>query len=164
MAYRALLPLLALLLLSSVAAAEMYRWVDKNGVVTFKDTPPPVAQRKSRKVKVYKEDDFAAAPTPAPPSPAYRPPRSTYYEKKKGSPFFGTVEIYVTDWCPSCKAAKSYMTRRGIPFVAYDIEKDRSANERFQNLGGRGVPLIIIGSKKMPGFSPQALEYYLSNS
>ena len=78
--------------------------------------------------------------------------------------FSGTVEIYVTDWCGYCRQAQSYMKSRGIPFVAYDIEKDSAANRRHKELGGRGVPLIIVGSNRMSGFSAKQLEYYLNNS
>jgi len=78
--------------------------------------------------------------------------------------FTGTVEIYVTDWCGYCRQAQSYMKSKGIPFVAYDIEKDSAANLRHKELGGRGVPLIIIGSNRMSGFSARQLDYYLNNS
>jgi glutaredoxin-like YruB-family protein len=141
--------------------------VDESGAVTFKDTPPP-ASGKSSKVKVYKESDFDPAPPPqslpvtrrlktavAPPAQA---PASS------GERFSGTVEIYVTEWCGYCKQAQRYMNSRGISYVAYDIEKDSSAKKRHKELGGRGVPLIIIGSNRMSGFSPETLEYYLNNS
>ena len=72
--------------------------------------------------------------------------------------------MYVTDWCGYCKQAQSYMRSKGIAYVAYDIEKDSSARQRHKELGGRGVPLIIIGSNKLSGFSADTLEYYLNNS
>jgi len=78
--------------------------------------------------------------------------------------FNGTVEIYVTSWCGYCKQAVKYMKSKGIAYVAYDIEKDSAANQRHKELGGRGVPLIIIGSNRMSGFSAETLEYYLNNS
>jgi glutaredoxin len=56
------------------------------------------------------------------------------------------------------------MNSKGIAYVAYDIEKDSAAKRRHKELGGRGVPLIIIGSNKMSGFSEESLEYYLNNS
>ena len=74
------------------------------------------------------------------------------------------LEIYVTSWCGYCRQAQSYMKSRGIPYVAYDIERDSAARQRHKELGGRGVPLIIIGSNKISGFSPEAVEYYLNNS
>jgi glutaredoxin-like YruB-family protein len=78
--------------------------------------------------------------------------------------FSGVVEIYVTDWCGYCKKAINYMKSHNIRYVAYDVEKDDAARERHRELGGRGVPLIIIGSNKMSGFSAENLEYYLDNS
>lgn len=155
---------------SSLAGAEVYQWVDKNGAVTYKDTPPPPSKKRKKPVKVYSDDDptlFAnsqgsstqhgsATRTAA----ASNPTASTAKSRR----FTGTVEIYVTDWCPYCKAAERYMTSKGIPFVAYDIEKDSAAERRHRELGGRGVPLIVIGSHKMSGFSPKGLEYYLNNS
>ncbi|QEM69830.1 DUF4124 domain-containing protein [Geobacter sp. FeAm09] len=160
---------LALVILSlgfSLAGAEMYKWVDENGVVTFKDTPPP-ASKKRRKVKVYNDSDFAPAPLAQPqPQPA---PRGTTKKivapaepaRKEG--FSGMVELYVTDWCGYCKKAQAYLKGRGIPYVAYDIEKDGAAHKRYKELGGRGVPLIIIGSNRMNGFSQESLEYYLNS-
>jgi glutaredoxin-like YruB-family protein len=164
---RTLLAIIILLLVFSPAGAEMYQWVDENGVVTFKDTPPP-ATRKRGKVKVYNDSDFAPAP-PHQPTPASRSDKRSAVPASQPAPsekrrFTGTVELYVTDWCGYCKQAQNYMNSKGISYVAYDIEKDSAANKRHKELGGRGVPLIIIGSHKMSGFSAETLEYYLNDS
>jgi len=157
-----------LLLFYSVIAssAEMYKWEDADGVVTFKDTPPP-ASKKRGKVKVYNDSDFAAVPprqsaaasrVDRPAAAPVAPPSTARKER-----FSGTVEMYVTDWCGYCKQARSYLDSKGIAYVAYDIEKDRAAKQRHKELGGRGVPLIIIGSNRMSGFSRETLEFYLNN-
>jgi glutaredoxin-like YruB-family protein len=146
-----------------VSHAEMYKW-EENGVVTFKDTPPPAA--KKRKVKVYNDNDFAASPpAPAPsknsrttPSTSAQPPQAAV---KKPERFAGTIEMYATSWCGYCVAAEKYMKNKNYSFVKYDIEKDSAAKQRHKELGGRGVPLIIIGNNKMSGFSPDTLEHYL---
>jgi len=163
---KALFILITILISVSLSKAEMYQWVADDGSITFQDTPPPPS-KKRKKVKVYNDSDFAPVPPPQPAakersvrSAARQEPPQT--EKKER--FNGTVEIYVTDWCRYCKQALSYMSSKGIPFVAYNIEKDSSANQRHKELGGRGVPLIIIGANKMSGFSEQNLEYYLNNS
>ena len=164
---RTLLVIILLLLSFSLAGAEMYQWVDENGVTTFKDTPPP-ASRKHKKVKVYDDSDFASAPPPQPVQTSRgekKPAVSTSQPApSKKERFTGTVEIYVTDWCGYCKKAQNYMRSKEIPFVAYNIENDKAAKQRHQELGGRGVPLIIIGTHKVFGFSPESLEYYLNNS
>jgi glutaredoxin len=164
---RIVLTIITLLLSFSLAEAEMYQWIAEDGSVTFKDNPPPVS-RKRKRVKVYNDSDFAPAPPQQPVSEgrsdkktSVSAPITVTAHKAR---FGGTVEIYVTDWCGYCKQALSYMTSKGIPYVAHNIEKDSSAKQRYKELGGHGVPLIIIGSNKMSGFSPKALEYYLDNS
>jgi glutaredoxin len=167
MKLKTLFAVLLMLLAAQATWAELYQWVAEDGSVTFKDTPPP-ASRKRTKVKVYNDSDFA----PAPPRQAVSENRS---DKKapvsapqasspKKERFSGTVEIYVTDWCGYCKQAQGYMKSKGIPFVAYNIEKDNAAKQRHKELGGGGVPLIIVGSNRMSGFSQESLEYYLNNS
>ena len=167
MPIRIVLVVMTVLSVVSLAGAEVYQWVDESGAVTFKDTPPPASGKRS-KVKVYNDSDFAPAP-PDQPLPAARSPKATSVPSSQSSTpkkerFTGTVEMYVTDWCGYCKKAQSYMNGRGIPYVAYDIEKDSSARQRHKELGGRGVPLIIIGPHRMSGFSPESLEQYLNNS
>jgi glutaredoxin len=78
--------------------------------------------------------------------------------------FNGTVEVYVTSWCRFCRQALDYLKSNGIRHVAYDIEKDSAARQKYEDLGGQGVPFIVIGSNKMSGYSREALEYYLENS
>ncbi len=161
-----LLTIILLLLTFTPANAEMYKWVAEDGSVTFKDTPPP-ASKKAKKVKVYTESDFDPAP-PYQPEPAKRSSKKststvTQTTATKKERFNGTVEIYLTDWCGYCKQALSYMDSKGIPYVAYNIEKDNAAKLRHKELGGRGVPLIIIGPNKLSGFSQSTMERYLNN-
>jgi len=119
-------------------------------------------------LELPKRNDFAPEPAQQPaPAPrndrnaaAVPAPQPAPARKER---FTGTVEIYVTNWCGYCKKAQNYLKSKGIPYVAYDIEKDSAASQRHKELGGRGVPLIIIGSNKMSGFSQERLEYYLNN-
>lgn len=129
--------IISLLLAVSLVDGEMFACHAEDGSVT-KDTPPATAKK-------------TAAP-------------ATQAASSNKEHFSGTVEIYVTDWCGYCRQAQSYMKSKGIPYVAYDIEKDRAAMQRHKELGGGGVPLIVVGSHKMSGFSPRALEYYLDIS
>ena len=67
------------------------------------------------------------------------------------------VELYVTSWCPYCKQAENFFRTQGIPFTAYDIEKDSSAAQRKEQLdGSKGVPLAIINGQIIRGFSAEA--------
>lgn len=82
----------------------------------------------------------------------------------KNARFSGTVEIYVTDWCGYCQRALGYMDSNGIPYVEHNIETDSAAKQRYKELGGRGVPFIIIGSHKLYGFTKEKFDYYMNNS
>jgi glutaredoxin-like YruB-family protein len=159
-----LFALVLVLLAFPQAYGEMYQWVDENGVVTFKDTPPPPSGKR-RKVKIYNDSDFDLAP-PTRESPAKSGDGRKAMQPQSGRKvrFTGTVEIYVTEWCGYCRKAQSYLQSKGVPYIAYDIENDSSAKKRHRELGGRGVPLIIVGSKKMNGFSRELLEQFLNSS
>lgn len=69
------------------------------------------------------------------------------------------VELYITDWCPYCQKAMKFFQMRGIPFTAYDIEKDRDAARRKNELDSRrGVPFAVINGRQVHGFSEQAYQ------
>lgn len=63
------------------------------------------------------------------------------------------VVMYATDWCPYCARARAHFRKHGIDYVEFDIEKSASARAQHQRLGGRGVPLILVGERRMNGFS-----------
>jgi glutaredoxin len=75
--------------------------------------------------------------------------------------FTGTVELFVVNWCPGCKRAIAYLRQKNIPYKAYDVEVDAVAKKRFDDLGGRGYPLILVGSKKFYGSDPKTIDYYV---
>src|SRR3970040_1435496 len=72
-----------------------------------------------------------------------------------------SVVMYATAWCPYCAKARAYFARTGAAYTEYDIEKSADAHAEFKRLGGRGVPLILVGREKMNGFSEQGFEHLL---
>ena len=71
------------------------------------------------------------------------------------------IVMYTTSSCPACKMAKQYMAEKGIPYREINVEQSREGYEEFRRLGGQGVPLIIVGDRRMEGFNPQALQAML---
>jgi glutaredoxin len=61
--------------------------------------------------------------------------------------------MYATDWCPHCARAREHFRKNGIDYVEHDIEKSPQARSEHQRLGGRGVPLILVGEQRMNGFN-----------
>lgn len=70
----------------------------------------------------------------------------------------GKVVLYRTEWCGYCKRAAAYMQSNNVPFIERDIERNAGYKAEFKRLGGKGVPLIVLGEKTMSGFSESAFE------
>lgn len=116
------------------------------------------AQRKFRLTRSSGETGGTRANTAANKG-ASVPPSVTAAAKKER--FTGTVELFITSWCPSCKRAIAYLQEQGIPYTAYDVEADAQAKKRFDELGGRGYPLILVGTNKFYGSNPKTIDYYI---
>ncbi|HEY3897762.1 MAG TPA: glutaredoxin family protein [Chthoniobacter sp.] len=68
------------------------------------------------------------------------------------------VVMYTTSHCPACQAAKQYLAQKGVSYQEIDVETSREGAKAFQQLGGHGVPLILVGNKRLEGFSRQTLD------
>jgi glutaredoxin-like YruB-family protein len=74
------------------------------------------------------------------------------------------VVMYSTSWCPYCAKARAYFAKKGIAYTEYDVEKSGTAHAEFKRLGGRGVPLILVGRETMNGFSEQSFDALLARA
>jgi glutaredoxin-like YruB-family protein len=150
--------LLILLLCSPLQLlAEIYRYTDDRGTTHFVDDVSQVPKKYRKATRTADDQPLNIVATP----PAR--PRTAKQAKAEPVPEEQSnvnVEIYVTSWCGYCKKAIRYLNEKGIPYTAYDIEQDSSANSRYTALGGNGVPLISIGDKVIRGFSPEAISRY----
>ena len=126
-----------LVFVAATAQAEIYRWTDANGKPHFSDKRP--ANQKTEAVQLqintYEEVSFDVAPSL---------PSSAPNEQ---------VVMYSTEWCGYCKKARNYFRNKNIAFTEYDIEKDAAAKQAYDRIGGRGVPVILVGQRRMNGFS-----------
>lgn len=68
------------------------------------------------------------------------------------------IVMYSTAWCPYCAKARAYFKRTNTAYVEHDIERSADAHAEFRRLGGRGVPLILVGGEKLRGFNELAFE------
>ena len=71
------------------------------------------------------------------------------------------IVMYSTRWCPYCYRAREYFKRHQFSYVEYDIEASAQKLADFRALSGNGVPLILAGSQRMQGFTPQSFETLL---
>lgn len=146
MSLRILVPLflLASLLLTPLTApgGEVYKWIDANGKTVYGNKPPKNAQLK----KI--EGNISSFTSVSVESFKYDPKLITPEQAKSK-----TVVMYSTSWCGYCKKAARHFRKNSIPFKEYDIEKNKKAAKAYKKLNGRGVPVILVGKKRMNGFS-----------
>jgi glutaredoxin len=142
--------LLLCLLAATSAAADIYRWTDAEGRIHYSDKPP--ADRKAQHVKIRVPSITGPAVVSGTesrgPTPGAREP----------------VKIFTTTWCGYCKRAKKQLAARGVPFREIDVEASDSGQREFAALGGRGVPVILVGSQRMDGFDTAGLDAMLANA
>ena len=63
-----------------------------------------------------------------------------------------SVVMYSAVWCGVCKRARQFFQANNIPFSEYDVETSVRGKNDFARLKDRGVPVILIGKKRMNGF------------
>lgn len=71
------------------------------------------------------------------------------------------VVLYSTEWCGYCKAAREFFDASGIRYIEHDIEKSSTALAEHRKLGGRGVPLVVVGDDVVKGYNEPALRQLL---
>ena len=135
---RIILLFVLLISIPTEAMSEIYKWKDANGKIHFSDKKPEDSVTEEIKLRI-----------------------NTYESVSYDQSIFDTgnqVIMYSTEWCAYCKKAKRYFARKGIPYTEYDIEKNREARARYRELDARGVPVILVGKKRMNGFSEKGFE------
>ena len=120
------------------SVGEVYKWVDEQGKTHFSDQKPDEhdVEKLEFQINTYTNVTFEDA----------------FYDSGK------KVVMYSTHWCGYCKKARKYFKRNKIPYTEYDIEKNNKARKRYNKMGARGVPVIIVGKKQMNGFTVKGFE------
>ena len=138
-----LMILLAPLLPAAGLHAEIYKWVDEQGQIHYSDQKPedrPVTEIPVE-TRSYQGVSYGTVEV----------------DTRKDAPGSRVVMLSAS-WCGSCKKAKQYFRRNGIPFLEYDIEKSSRGKRLYEQLGATGVPVILVGKKRMNGFSEAGFE------
>jgi glutaredoxin 3 len=70
-----------------------------------------------------------------------------------------SVTVYSTPTCPYCVMTKNFLKSKQIPFIEYDVSRDRiHAEEMVRKSGQMGVPVIDVGGKIFVGYQPAEIE------
>jgi len=142
-----------LLLLPATLVAEMYKYVDENGKVVYTDTPPPGKKSKKLDLKI---NTFS--------SPAVVSTIGNAAPQATAAAGSAQVKLYTTSWCGYCKQARAYLQARGTKFQDLDVETSQQGLAEYRALGGRGVPVILVGDQRMDGYSEGRLSGMLKQA
>jgi glutaredoxin len=125
-------------LAASSANAQLYKWVDANGKVSYSDTPPPpTAKRLDTKVSATSSganvsnlpEDLAAATSKNP------------------------VTLYSSANCRPCSDGRTLLKTAGIPFAEKTVNTNEDIDKLKQVSGDTTLPALTIGGKKLTGFN-----------
>ena len=127
---------LLLLFFAASAYAQMYRWVDADGKVTYGDMPPTVA--KSKKVPLASSDNSGV---------------SLNFALTQAVNNF-PVTIYTSLDCASCDEGRALLKMRGIPFTEKTVRNNADLEQVKQAGGSTRFPFLTIGRHFQTGFEP----------
>ncbi len=157
----AALTMSVMLFAANSAIADLYKWVDENGVTHFSDVRPPDEQQ-AVTIKTPKNKPITQKPASVKTQVTVNPYARTNSRKavggnkpeKQNSP--SLVKIFTTSWCKYCKQAIAFLNSNHIEFQQFDIEKERGAAAMMYSFGGTGgVPFALIKGQKVYGYSAE---------
>ena len=67
-------------------------------------------------------------------------------------------------WCPACKDATRFFVKNNINYCEYDMEKNAIGARLYQEVNGRGVPILFIGENRIHGFNAGTVTKALQNT
>ena len=131
---------LALALITAVAsvsatAAQLYRWVDENGRVEWRDTPPPPEAKNVEQRTLGGANTIQTSTLPF-----------NVQQAVKNHP----VTLWAFDCGELCTLARNHLAKRGIPHTERNASKERAA--LIKAVGSPDVPVLVVGGKILKGY------------
>ncbi|HTP64430.1 MAG TPA: glutaredoxin family protein [Geobacteraceae bacterium] len=155
--------ILSVILVES-AMGNFYSYTDSKGEIHFVDDIDKVPKKYRNQLKNADPQGSVNVMDTSRPA-RFRSAQDDPPKKPKASTSSVKVEVFMTSWCGYCRKMINFLNEKGIPYTAYDIEKDNAAAATYRSLGGRGVPLVRVGSHLVRGYDPAAvMSYYNSGN
>jgi glutaredoxin len=130
----------------AVANAQVYRILGPDGRVTFSDRPPA---------------DGRAAPAQALAVPGGGSSTATLPAEVRIAAGRFPVTLYTGPDCGPCLSARSFLSRRGVPFTERTITTREDAEALQRLSGSTSMPFATIGGQHIRGFSDAEWSQYL---
>jgi hypothetical protein len=129
-----------------LAAAQLYRWVDENGRVEWRDTPPPASAKKFEKRDVS-GNTIETSTLPY-----------SVQQAVKNYP----VTLWTFDCGDPCNVASAHLAKRGIPHTVRYSNKEPEVLKKLT--GGTEVPVLLVGSTQLKGYLETSWDAALDNA
>lgn len=140
--YAFLFMALAVAGMSAAQAGTLYKWVDSQGRVSYRDQLPPegsgysVEKKNLGSGKKSAEDDSL----------------EKIIEKYP-------VILYAVPVCGSCDLARIYLQKRKVPYSEQNLENNGELQQTLKKkIGSLSAPIILVGEKVMKGYVESILE------
>ncbi len=128
--------IVAALAVSTAQAEKLYKWVGKDGKVSYQDRPPPADAGS------VQEKDLSG-----------RPSSSALGAEGGDAAQKFPVVLYSVSKCTSCDDARAYLKKRHVPFNEKNVGNNPALQkEMIEKIGQLSVPTITVGSKVMSGY------------
>ncbi len=137
---RAVLLVAMLALSPALMAGAIYKWKDANGRVHIGDRPPATSGAEQISVRVNTYEGTASGG-----------------QDSASNGGGEKVVIYTTRRCGYCRQAKAWFASKGVAYTEYDVENSDRGRRDYKKLGGSGVPIILVGDKRLNGFRADRL-------
>ncbi len=67
----------------------------------------------------------------------------------------GDIQMLSSTTCVYCTVARRWLTDQQVPFGECFVERDADCAARYQAVGARGTPTLVVRGQVQLGFSPQ---------
>ncbi len=127
---------------AATSHAAIYRWVAKDGTVTYASEPPPSAAEAA----IVNVPRNHAAKTPGPVSGE-------------------NVVLYMVPHCDSCDLVRHYLKQHHIPFREVNVAANAKKQQQLRKVAGNlTVPTVTVGTTVTQGYMPPQLSSALTQA
>ena len=74
------------------------------------------------------------------------------------------VLLFSSGHCAYCERTRELLQSLGVGYEDLDVSRSRRAAARFRRLGARGVPVLLIGDRRIDGFQPEVIRRALKGT
>jgi glutaredoxin len=92
--------------------------------------------------------------------------KPTWQKKKAAAPVAALsgqpdITLYSASWCGYCDKTREFFDANGIRYTELDVEKTTAGYEGHRKLGGKGIPVTVVGEEVIRGYSEERFRHEL---